>query len=160
MLLSISVVLIYVFRNLFLGFKLLSATSKFHKQVIYKLFNAPINLFYDRTPLGRVLNRLSGDLTSMDTDIAGHVDSVIEKFIEVVSNIILAVVFTRWWVVIFIIIFAYGSSKIYKRYVTVIREILRLERISNSPILSSYTEVMSGLSVIRTLKKEKKFLEK
>ena len=44
----------------------LIVSAKFHKNIISKLFNAPINTFYDRIPIGRILNRMSSDLSDID----------------------------------------------------------------------------------------------
>lgn len=46
----------------------LHTSYKIHYNMIYSLLFAPINMFYDRVPLGRILNRLSKDLSLVDND--------------------------------------------------------------------------------------------
>ena len=43
------------------------ADKKLHEHMITKVTNAPINKFYDVTPIGRVLNKFSGDLNGLST---------------------------------------------------------------------------------------------
>jgi len=43
------------------------ADKKLHEHMVTKVCNAPINLYYDVTPIGRVLNKFSGDLNGMST---------------------------------------------------------------------------------------------
>ena len=40
-----------------------------HNSLIEKLFRAPINLFYDVTPIGVILNRFSKDICVIDREI-------------------------------------------------------------------------------------------
>jgi hypothetical protein len=43
----------------------LKGDFKLHERMISKVVKAPINLYFDITPLGRVLNKFSGDLSSL-----------------------------------------------------------------------------------------------
>jgi ABC-type multidrug transport system fused ATPase/permease subunit len=38
-----------------------------HNTVIEKVMSAPVNLFFDVTPIGKILNRFSRDLEILDT---------------------------------------------------------------------------------------------
>ena len=44
----------------------LKVSSVLHNRLIKRVFNAPINLFYDVTPIGKILNRFSKDLAIID----------------------------------------------------------------------------------------------
>jgi len=39
----------------------LSFTKQIHEDMLSKVLNAPINLYFDVTPIGRILNRFSKD---------------------------------------------------------------------------------------------------
>ena len=45
----------------------LGCDKKLHNEMITRVTNAPINLFYDVTPIGRVLNRFSSDINNLGT---------------------------------------------------------------------------------------------
>ena len=40
-----------------------------HEQMIAKTYNAPINLYFDKTPSGRILNKFSKDINTVDDGI-------------------------------------------------------------------------------------------
>jgi len=43
----------------------LGSDRKLHEKMITRAINAPINLYYDVTPIGRVLNKFSNDLNEL-----------------------------------------------------------------------------------------------
>ena len=42
------------------------AAKKLHEEMLNKVLNAPINLYFDVTPIGRILNRFSKDLNVVE----------------------------------------------------------------------------------------------
>jgi ABC-type multidrug transport system fused ATPase/permease subunit len=44
----------------------LRASKLIHEEMISKVMNAPINLYFDVTPIGRILNKFSKDLAVVD----------------------------------------------------------------------------------------------
>lgn len=48
--------------------KSIVTSRKLHSDMIRSLIFAPINMFFDRVPIGRILNRLSKDLSLVDND--------------------------------------------------------------------------------------------
>jgi ABC-type multidrug transport system fused ATPase/permease subunit len=42
------------------------ASRRLHDRMVERVMNAPINLYFDRTPIGRILNRFSKDLQAAD----------------------------------------------------------------------------------------------
>lgn len=47
----------------------LKSDRKLHEEMITRVVNAPINLYYDVTPIGRVLNKFSSDLNDLSSSI-------------------------------------------------------------------------------------------
>jgi ABC-type multidrug transport system fused ATPase/permease subunit len=45
----------------------LRAIKLLHSEMLNKVLSAPINLFYDVTPIGKILNRFSKDLSVIDS---------------------------------------------------------------------------------------------
>lgn len=46
-----------------------NATKKLHEDMIKKVLNAPINLYFDVTPIGRILNKFSKDLSVLELQL-------------------------------------------------------------------------------------------
>jgi len=44
----------------------LRATKLLHNKILGKVIRAPINLYFDVTPIGKILNRFSKDLQVLD----------------------------------------------------------------------------------------------
>lgn len=42
------------------------ASKIIHKHILNRVLNAPINLYFDITPIGRILNRFSKDLSILE----------------------------------------------------------------------------------------------
>ena len=49
----------------------LIATRRLHKDMIRRVLEAPINLFFDVTPVGRIMNKFSKDLSSIESQQGG-----------------------------------------------------------------------------------------
>lgn len=47
----------------------LKASHVLHNRLIKYVFQAPVNLFFDITPIGKILNRFSKDLAIIDEQI-------------------------------------------------------------------------------------------
>lgn len=48
-----------------------------HNEMLNKVLSAPINLFYDVTPIGKILNRFSKDLSVLDSQLLFTVGSLL-----------------------------------------------------------------------------------
>ena len=67
---------------------------------------------------------------------------------------------TSFYVIFPILLFLVLCFLLQNKFTTVNRELIRLESISRSPIVSYFSETLNGLSVIRAFKKEHSFFEK
>ena len=47
----------------------LKVSKNMHNRLIARVFQAPVNLFFDVTPIGKILNRFSKDLSIIDEEI-------------------------------------------------------------------------------------------
>ena len=69
MLLAVSVlccVLTYA-RSVIFAQRAIASSSGLHDSVFYRVLHAPVNTFFDTTPMGRILNRFSKDQDTVDT---------------------------------------------------------------------------------------------
>lgn len=53
-----------------MSLNVLRKSKKVHQKMLEKTMNAPINLYFDKTPSGQILNRFSNDINNVDTVIS------------------------------------------------------------------------------------------
>ncbi|KAI1710035.1 ABC transporter transmembrane region domain-containing protein [Ditylenchus destructor] len=56
----------------FLAIGAYHASKKFHDRLLFSLFRSPMS-FFDRTPLGRIINRLSNDIDRVDENVPFYI---------------------------------------------------------------------------------------
>eukprot|EP00826_Nyctotherus_ovalis_P058546 TRINITY_DN8055_c0_g2_i1.p1 TRINITY_DN8055_c0_g2~~TRINITY_DN8055_c0_g2_i1.p1 ORF type:complete len:592 (-),score=176.28 TRINITY_DN8055_c0_g2_i1:538-2313(-) len=141
-------VLFIAFRVLFIFHYSLQASKKLHNEMLTRIMNAPTNSFFDKTPTGRIINRLSSDLNCVDTDmpvLIGDLQMALWKF---VATLILSVILTRWSVLPMPFVIA-GLVYYLNIYLQLQRKLKRLEKLSRSPIFQCAEELYSGAPTIR-----------
>lgn len=143
---------------LFLGSYFCS--SHLHTKIIKSLLFAPINEFFDRVPLGRVLNRLSKDLYNVDMELSFNIAVFLEVFFFLLGELGLFTYAISYWIILPLIFVVFFMKKVYSIYMKCNREFVRLEAISNSPIVSFFTETLGGLPIIRAFSQQSAFLAK
>ena len=152
---------IFIFtRSMFLT-TILSIKSSYHvhEKLMKSLLRAPVNLFYDVTPLGRILNRLSKDLYTIDEDVAFGIGTALAQVCQTISCILMGMLYFPYLIIFLPLIF-FPSRYVGRAYQRVSRELTRLESISRSPILNKFKETLSGAKFIRAFKQSDNFMEK
>ena len=136
----------------------LKASENLHDQMTKAVITAPV-LFFDTNPVGRILNRFSKDVGSMDDLLPGKFLFAIQLCLHFFSATILSAVSNVWLFITctpLTILFIYLT----KYYLKSAREIRRLESITCSPVYSLISDTMAGLEVIRSSEMENDFLKK
>ncbi|KAK2371660.1 multidrug resistance-associated protein [Trifolium repens] len=132
----------------------LQAATKVHNRLLSKLINAPVQ-FFDQTPGGRILNRLSSDLYTlpfiMNILLANFVGLLGIAIILSYVQVLFLVLLLPFWYIYSRLQFFYRSTS---------RELRRLDSVSRSPIYTSFTETLDGSSTIRAFKSEDFFFAK
>jgi ATP-binding cassette subfamily C (CFTR/MRP) protein 2 len=125
------------------------AAKRVHAAMVRSLLFAPLNEFFERVPLGRVLNRLTRDLNVLDLEMGYNIGTTLMMIVLLLGTIIMTVYSSSLWVLIPIAIFLFFSNLIRRFYMNANRELVRLERISKSPLASFFQETLGGLPSIR-----------
>lgn len=124
--------------------------------MFHAVMRAPLG-YFERTPVGVILNRFSRDVQVID-----------EVLVRVISG------FFRTLIVVISIVFVIGGALppfllmiiplsifyqwIMKLYLSTSREIKRLDAVSRSPIFSWFQESLGGLPTIRAFKQQSRFI--
>ncbi|KAJ3406624.1 hypothetical protein HDU80_010829 [Chytriomyces hyalinus] len=131
------------------------ASKRFHGRLIHRVVHAPMR-FFDTTPIGRILNRTTKDISEIDNNIMKVLKSLNGAVMDALT--VLIVVFTITPIFVFSlvpIIFVYIS--VASRFLACQREIKRLDSITASPIYSMFSETLAGASTIRAYGADTRF---
>ncbi len=134
----------------------LAAGRDIHDNMLKSVLNANVR-FYDSTPVGRVLQRFSRDMESIDIQLQWSFEHSMRCLAQVVITLALIVSILPWiLLVIAPVLFIY--YRVQKLYRVSAREAKRLDSISRSPRYAHFKETLQGLSVIRAFGKREWFL--
>ncbi|KAA6398603.1 MAG: putative ATP-binding cassette sub-family C member Sur, partial [Streblomastix strix] len=140
---------IYIVRGVFSSMAVRRSTKEVHRTLLTHVMNAPSS-FFDSTPLGRILNRFTSDVSGTDMALFSAFMTVIQMWLGLLMQIIVISIDTVWFLLIGIptLIVFYIIMLIYSR---ASRNLTRLAAMSSSPIISHFSETVSGagLSTIR-----------
>ncbi|KAG1678463.1 Multidrug resistance-associated protein 1 [Nymphon striatum] len=135
-----------------------NATKKTHNVMLERVMRAPMS-FFDTTPMGRIINRFSRDVNTMDTTLIIE----IQKFTFFIWRVLGAMIIICANIPLFTII-AFIITVIYCRImvksIRSIRQLMRLESIYRSPIYSHVQESISGSTSIRAYEVEDLFVQR
>ncbi|ESQ55603.1 hypothetical protein EUTSA_v10024220mg [Eutrema salsugineum] len=136
----------------------LKAAVRVHSALICKLVNAPTQ-FFDQTPSGRILNRFSSDLYTIDDSLPFILNILLANFVGLLG-IVVVLSYVQVLFLFLLLPFWYIYSKLQLFYRSTSRELRRLDSVSRSPIYASFTETLDGSSTIRAFKSEEHFVSR
>ncbi|KAM0790888.1 hypothetical protein ACM66B_004727 [Microbotryomycetes sp. NB124-2] len=123
------------------------ASRVLYARLIERVLTAPIR-FFDTTPTGRILNRLSKDMETVDQDVAQTLMWFLLEIAMVIGIIgTISVALPSFLIAAFFIAIAYVV--IGYLYLASSRELKRSESVTKSPIFSTFGEVLNGVTTIR-----------
>ena len=156
--LGVLTVVVAIIAHLVLFFTGLRASSHLHDGLIKGILYSPMS-FFDQTPIGRITNRISKDLYTVDKTIPLVFDQFLGCLFSVLSTlVIITMAFPLFLVILVLISFYYVYEGCY--YIKSSREIKRLDSISRSPIYANFGETLDGTSVIRAYQVQQQFIQK
>ena len=130
----------------------LRAGKTLHNNMISKIVYAPMS-FFDSTPLGRIQNRFSSDISQADNGTQFALGLFLGCAMEMVATLIIVGIQTPYSLVCFVpILTVFYYIQAYFRCSS--RELTRLEALSRSPLFSHFSESLSGMSTIRAFSAE------
>ncbi|XP_042487805.1 ABC transporter C family member 3-like [Macadamia integrifolia] len=148
--------LFVLIRSLFIvivGYK----TSNFlFKKMHLCIFRAPLS-FFDSTPSGRILNRVSIDQSTVDTFIPHQIEELIISIIGLLGTI--AVMSQVAWQMLIVFIPMSVICIWYQQYyIPAARELSRLFGVCQAPIIQHFGESSLGSTTIRCFNQEERFM--
>ncbi|TVU06626.1 hypothetical protein EJB05_49850, partial [Eragrostis curvula] len=127
-------------------------------QLLNSLFRAPMS-FFDSTPLGRVLSRVSSDLSIVDLDVPFSFMFSISASLNAYSNLgVLAVV--TWQILVISVPMIFLSIRLQRYYSASAKELMRINGTTKSALANHLSESVSGAITIRAFNGEDYFFAK
>ncbi len=156
-LMLLAAVVFIVFRVL-ITFKFsIKASQELHEKMMSRIMGAPVNTYFDKTPIGRLINRLSNDLHSVDIEMPFLIGNTQMTMWRLISCIVVAVGLIYWCIIPLPLVII-ASILYLKLYLQLQRKLKRLQKVCLSPILQYTTESYTGAATIRAYENQTKFV--
>ena len=130
-----------------------NAAKILHAKMYTRLLHAPM-MFFNSTPLGRILNRFSKDVADMDRNLSPMGGMTLTVTMSLFGTLgILAA--TAYYTVLFfipVLLMFYWCQEYYRASS---REIKRMDSISRSPIYSHFQQIQDGIATVLAFGKER-----
>ncbi|KAG1864676.1 P-loop containing nucleoside triphosphate hydrolase protein [Suillus subalutaceus] len=133
----------------------LQASRSLFFRLLQRLTRAPAR-FFDTTPIGRILNRFTTDINTIDGALQTSARAALSGVLNFLAS------FTVIIVVIpalapFALVIAWLYIRIAPRFVQAQRDLRRLESVSLSPAFAGFDELLRGLSHVRAFAMESRY---
>ncbi|XP_040847175.1 ATP-binding cassette sub-family C member 4 isoform X5 [Ochotona curzoniae] len=155
--LTVATVLFGIARSLLVFYVLVNSSQNLHNKMFESILRAPV-LFFDRNPIGRILNRFSKDIGHMDDLLPLTFLDFIQTFLQVVGVVAVAAAVIPWILIPLVplsIIFVF----LRRYFLETSRDVKRLESTTRSPVFSHLSSSLQGLWTIRAYRAENRFQE-
>ncbi|KAK3725948.1 hypothetical protein LTR37_000096 [Vermiconidia calcicola] len=115
--------------------------------------------FYDVTPIGRLMNRMTSDIGVIDGNISQQFQSVVWLSISWISSIVVIssvtptfLVFALFLTIFFVVIFL--------KFIPTSQSLRRLEMVSLTPLMSNFGALLNGLTTVRAFHAQRQFQDR
>ncbi|XP_060681943.1 multidrug resistance-associated protein 4 isoform X2 [Hemiscyllium ocellatum] len=156
--LTIAVILFGITRSLIIFHVLVNASKELHNRMFACIIRAPV-LFFDRNPIGRILNRFSKDIGHLDDLLPYTCMDFLQSSLQILGVIAVAVAVIPW-ILIPITPLAIVFFFLRRYYLKTSRDIKRMESSTRSPVFSHLSSSLQGVWTIRATKTEQQFQAK
>ncbi|XP_061421515.1 ATP-binding cassette sub-family C member 10 isoform X3 [Lethenteron reissneri] len=131
------------------------AARNIHSALLHKVLQAPVS-FFDATPTGRIMNRFSSDLFTVDDSLPFIMNIFLAQLFGLVGAIVVMCYGLPWMALVLLpLAGVYFCVQKYYRFTS--RELKRLGSVTLSPIYSHFAESLSGLAVIKAFRATDRF---
>ncbi|KAH3682616.1 hypothetical protein WICPIJ_006405, partial [Wickerhamomyces pijperi] len=121
-----------------------------------RLLKAPM-WFMDITPIGRILNRFTKDVDTIDTNLIEQLRLLITSTALIVATVILAGCYIPWFLIVIpFAVLLYYCFFVY--YLPSALDLKTLEAVNRSFVFSHFNESLSGMKIVKSYDSTERFL--
>ncbi|CAJ0567100.1 unnamed protein product, partial [Mesorhabditis spiculigera] len=124
-----------------------AACIRLHQPLLHSILRSPMQ-FFDTTPIGRILTRLSRDLEVVDAQLPQNLRQFSQCTLQVLM-ILCLISYSTPVFILAIIPLTFFYFLILRYFVPTARQLKRLESVKRAPILSTFAETIVGATSIR-----------
>lgn len=156
-LIGLSVLVGSLLNHLFWLDRGIKAGKNMHDKMLKSVLSSPIR-FFDSTPVGRIIQRFSRDVESVDVYLQWSFDSAVHCALQVVVSIVLILGLMPLMIFVIgpVMVLYYLLQRDYRRPA---REVKRFDSVARSPRYAHFKESLQGLTVIRGFNKTPWFMD-
>ncbi|KAF9898645.1 Canalicular multispecific organic anion transporter 1, partial [Linnemannia zychae] len=133
------------------------AADRLHSRLLNSVLRIPMS-FFDTTPLGRILNRFSSDIFSIDEMICWTFYDMMLFGVSVLGSLVVIATTTPLFLAIVPPVFLIYVF-VMRYYISASRAFKRIESVVRSPMYQHFSETLSGVSIIRVVGCSQRFIE-
>ncbi|OMO59440.1 hypothetical protein COLO4_34219 [Corchorus olitorius] len=149
---------IQYYRSLYIVLLGCGASESIFSTLLKSLFQAPMS-FYDSTPFGRILSRVSSDLSIIDLEMALKLSTTLCAIIITYFSFLMLAILA--WPAAFVIIpMVYMTILLQRHYNASAKELMRINGTTKSSVASHLAESIAGAMTIRAFKEGDRFFSK
>ncbi|XP_070798750.1 ATP-binding cassette sub-family C member 4 [Pituophis catenifer annectens] len=155
--LTVATILFSILRSLIMFHILVNAARTLHDKMFQSVLRTPV-LFFDRNPIGRILNRFSKDIGHLDDLLPLTFLDFVQTFLQVCGVVGVAIAVIPWILIPLVpllIVFIF----LRRYFLDTSRDIKRLESTTRSPVFSHLSSSLQGLWTIRAFQAQQRFQE-
>ncbi|XAR52260.1 Xenobiotic-transporting ATPase [Bertholletia excelsa] len=158
LLIGVTSTMFLLFRSLAVVSMGMQSSKSLFSQLLNSLFRAPMS-FYDSTPLGRILSRVSSDLSIVDLDLPFSFIFTLGSTTNTYANLTVLAVVT--WQVLFVSIpMIILAIRLQSYYFASAKELMRINGTTKSLVANHLAESIAGSMTIRAFEEEDRFFAK
>ncbi|TWU73782.1 hypothetical protein ED733_003923 [Metarhizium rileyi] len=126
------------------------------RDAVQRVLRAPMS-FFDTTPLGRITNRFSRDVSIMDNNLTESLRMYMLPLCMITAVFALIIAYFHWFAIVLIPLYSFFvlSASYYRASA---REVKRFESILRSDVSAKFDEGLSGVSSIRAYGLKMRFI--
>ncbi|CAK4351172.1 unnamed protein product [Aphanomyces euteiches] len=154
----VSIVLMWG-RSVYIVYLCVLCSRTLHAKLFKKVIQAPVNTFFDVTPVGRVLNRFSSDLDQVDSILPFFGVLLLQYGFQIAAVVVVCATTSPFILIVYVPL-VWLFQKIQVFYNRTSAELKRLESISRTPVINIISETINGITTIRAFGMTRTFATK